>query len=140
MYSYSSCAFLGWNSWTKCIQGEVCHEFSELTLNSNRKYQSNYCTHINGPLISNLACNCCCQIQLLSAQVSSPGGSRAVPCYRVRKWESSFWNFLKVLLINWSTLKYENYKITFKNFFYFDLNKSDSNKRITKEDLKVHWV
>lgn len=80
--------------------------FFELTLNSNRKYQSSCCTHINGLLISSLACNCCCQIQLLSAHVSSPGGGRAMPWYRVRKWEQSFRNFLKVLLINLSTLKF----------------------------------
>lgn len=76
--------------------------FFELTLNSNGKYQSNYCTHINGLLISNLACNCCCQIQLLSAQVLPLGAVVAVPWYRIRKWEQCFWNFL---LQNFKTIK-----------------------------------
>lgn len=54
----------------------------QLTLGSNRKWQNSHC-HTWMALIFNLAYNCYCQIQLLSAQASFRGDNCAMLWWRV---------------------------------------------------------
>lgn len=94
-------------SWTNCIQGEVCREFSSswpsIVTENTTPITAHTLMVFSSPTLHVIAAvkyNYCLHKFLTLGAIM-----RAMAWCRVRKWEEQFWNFLKALLINLSTLK-----------------------------------